>query len=63
MNDSSDPRKLLIVLEGSALSVQLEEVKLLLEFKAHFEEMKKMMLKYQLSQIVKQVEMAHSLCS
>ena len=62
MADSSDPRKLMLVLEGTALSVLFSDVKTLLEFKSHYEEMKKTLLKYQLSLIVKQVESALVLC-
>lgn len=62
MSDNSDPRKVMLVLDGTALSISFQDVKLVLDFKNHFEEMKKTMLKYQLTLIVKQVEGSLVLC-
>ena len=54
--DRSDPRKIMLEMGKVVFTVQLDDAKQSYRLRKHFEEMKSLMFKYQLSLLVKQTE-------
>lgn len=54
--DRSDASKIILEIDGKVISVQTENAKKAYDLRKHFQEMKTLMFKYQLSMLVKQIE-------
>lgn len=54
--DKSDPNKNLFEINKKVISIQVENAKKAYDVRKHFNEMKTIMFKYQLSLLVKQTE-------